>query len=217
MLEHSAANNLTLEACVGNIGHALRAEELGATQIELCDRLDLDGTSPPLTLVRSVVSQCSIPIKVIVNPKPYDYQYDEQELAKICTYIRELSESGVAGIVFGPILGDGMPDLQALNAVREITELPITYHKAIDAAPDIIEAVNALVGHGITNYILSSGGASTAVLGINRLIEMQKVLSTFIGPKLIAAGSITAQNLPTLHSRLGLSHYHGRLIVGNLQ
>lgn len=216
MLQHSA-NNLTLEACVENLDHALRAEELGATQIELCDRLDLDGTSPPITLVRSVVSQCSIPIKIIVNPKPYDYQYDADELAKICTYIRQLSESEVAGIVFGPTLGNGMPDLHALDVVREVTVLPITYHKAIDAAPDTIEAVNTLIGHGSVDYILSSGGAATALQGIHRLIEIQKILSTSTGPQLIAAGSITHQNLPTLHARLGLAHYHGKLIVGNLQ
>ena len=36
---------MILEACVGNVEDAIRAQINGADQLELCDRLDLDGTS----------------------------------------------------------------------------------------------------------------------------------------------------------------------------
>lgn len=207
--------SLHLEACVGNLQEALKAEKLGATQIELCDRLDLDGTSPPLEVIQSVISELKIPVKVIVNPNPYHYTYSEKDIQKILDYIKLLDPLDIAGIVFGPLTSDGRPDLSALHTIASHTNLPITFHKAIDQSKDIFESTSLLADQGIVKFILSSGGKSTAAEGQDNLMKMQTILkgSTL---QLIGAGKITHENLETLHHNLNLNYYHGKKIVGDL-
>lgn len=208
---------MILEACVGNIKDALSAQSKGTHQIELCDRLDLDGTSPTLDVIRNATEQLNIDIKVIVNPYPFEYSYTIKHMDAICRYIEALASFSLAGIVFGPTDKYGMPDLKALTKVKSITDLPITYHKAIDACPNRLEAVHSLAKQGVITSILTSGGCKTAKDGIPEILKMKEVLTKMDSEiYLIAAGRITDQNLPDLHKELDLTHYHGKLIVGNL-
>lgn len=208
---------MILEACVGNLKDALSAQQKGAHQVELCDRLDLDGNSPSLEVVGAVTVALDIPIKVIVNPKPFDYSYSSFELAEIKNYIISISKFNVKGIVFGPVDEKGMPDLDAIKLISEYTNLPITFHKAIDDTPDILRALRLLIDQDIISYILTSGGAKTAQNGIYMLTQMNKIITDCKSNiQLIGAGRITKTNLHSLHETLSLKTYHGKLIVGNL-
>lgn len=209
---------MILEACVGNLKDAQTAESKGAHQIELCDRLDLDGTSPTIDCIEEVTKSLSIPIKVIINPNPFNYQYSGKDVEEILDYIDRISSFTISGLVFGPIDTDGMPDLKVLEKIAKCTDLPITYHKAIDASPDILKATKLLVDHGVISSILSSGGAETAMSGVDKIIEMNHLIErSKSNIYVIGAGKITNHNLYELDSQLGLTHYHGKLIVGDLQ
>lgn len=206
---------MQLEACVGNLKEALNAEKLGAHQIELCDRLDLDGTSPPVDIVRSVLQHLQIQTKVIVNPNPYNYIYSTEDIKKILEYIAQLNLMDIDGIVFGPLTNDGFPDLSTIRTISEHTTLPITFHKAIDQTKDLFRSTQMLADQGIVKFILTSGGKSTAIEGQSNILEMQSILEgTSI--QLIAAGKITDKNLAGLHQNLNLTYYHGKKIVGDL-
>ena len=208
---------MILEACVGNLNDALSAQQKGAHQIELCDRLDLDGNSPSLALIKTVTSALDIPVKIIVNPKPFDYSYNDTELANIKDYVQSIIQFDIAGIVFGPVDSEGIPDLNAIKVISKCTDLPITFHKAIDTSPNILKATQQLVGQDIVKYILTSGGAKTAEFGISALNEMAGIIKRNDSPiQLIGAGRITNKNLPALHETLSLNYYHGKLIVGEL-
>jgi len=208
---------MILEACVGNLSDALSAQQKGAHQIELCDRLDLDGNSPSLQMIEQVTSVLDIPTKVIVNPKPFDYTYSDFEIGAIKDYVQSIAQFNIAGIVFGPVDTGGMPDLTALMAIAKCTDLPITFHKAIDASPDIIKAVQMLINQGVVTYILTSGGAKTAQLGVKTLNEIHGVIKLSNSPvQLIGAGRVTDKNLFSLNEALCLNYYHGKLIVGEL-
>ncbi|MFT6333564.1 MAG: copper homeostasis protein [Halioglobus sp.] len=208
---------MILEACVGNLNDAVSAQQKGAQQIELCDRLDLDGNSPSLEMIAKVTSALDIPVKVIVNPKPFDYTYDYSELAEIKNYIQSIAKFNVGGIVFGPVDTGGMPDLNAIKSISECTDLPITFHKSIDDSPDILEATKLLTDQGVIKYILTSGGAKTAEGGVEMLSTMNNfILSNKSTIQLIGAGKITNANLISLHEILSLRYYHGKLIVGEL-
>ena len=206
---------MILEACVGNLNEAIFAKKLGAHQIELCDRLDLDGTNPPIELVNVVSNTINIPIKVIVNPNPYNYIYSYDHINSIVSYILQLNNYPINGIVFGPMTKNGLPDLNAIKIVSEATSLPITFHKAIDISENIIKSTMMLKQQGIVKFILSSGGAQKAEEGIDQLLKMKNMLknSTI---ELIAAGKITSENINDLHEQLGLSYYHGKKVVGDL-
>ncbi len=208
---------MILEACVGNLKDAISAQANGAHQIELCSRLDLDGNSPSLEMIEEVCSALDIPVKVIVNPKPFDYSYTSEELDEIAAYIKAIQRFDIAGIVFGPVDLEGMPDLEAIEFISSKTDLPITFHKAIDDSSDILGSVKSLIDQNVIKYILTSGGAKTADQGTEMLLKIKNLIkennSTM---QIIGAGRITDENLPALHANLRLDYYHGKLIVGKL-
>ena len=210
---------MILEACVGNVEDAICAQTNGADQLELCDRLDLDGTSPPRELVAAVCSAVAIPVKVILNPVPFEYSYSAPQLDDILAYMASLNNLNVAGFVFGTLDQQRMPDLAALQKITSATSLPITFHKAIDDTADILSALNLLAESKLVQFVLSSGGHSTAKQGQSRLVEMRDQLAAQTSDgnqpiKLIAAGNVTSANLPELDNALGLEYYHGKKIVG---
>ncbi len=206
---------MILEACVGNLSQAINAEKRGAHQLELCDRLDLDGTSPPINGITAVCAHVRIPIKVIVNPNPFNYQYSSNDFENIKKYVHKLNHLPIEGIVFGPLDKVGFPDLKLIAQMAEITKLPITYHKAIDQTADILQSTQLLADQGIVHFILSSGAKKTALEGVDTLNKMKSILQDS-KIELIAAGSITAENLTDLNKKLNLSYYHGKKIVGEL-
>lgn len=208
---------MVLEACVGNLKDALSAQHKGAHQIELCDRLDLDGISPSLQLVAEVSSALDIPVKVIINPKPFDYKYNPTELRAIVEYVKAISNYDIAGIVFGALDEKRMPDLFALKLLSEHTDLPITFHKAIDLCGNIPNAIRSLIDQNIVRYILSSGGQKTAIQGIDMIMKMDEIIQKAHSDlQIICAGRVNKENLPALHKKLSLRYYHGKLIVGPL-
>ena len=205
---------MILEACVGNVIDARRAQTNGADQLELCDRLDLDGTSPPRELVAAVCEAVSVPVKVILNPVPFEYAYSQPQLDDILAYMTSLADLNVAGFVFGSLDQHQMPDLAAVEQVATATRLPITFHKAIDDAADMLSALDLLAKSKLVQFVLSSGGQPTARQGQGRLIEMRDLLADSTSDmQLIAAGSITSANLPELDQALRLEYYHGKKIV----
>ena len=209
---------MILEACVGNVDDAILAQTNGADQLELCDRLDLDGTSPPRELVAAVCSAVSIPVKVILNPVAFKYSYSDQQLDDILTYIASLKNLNVAGFVFGALDQEQMPDLAAVEKIANATSLPVTFHKAIDETADILSALERLAKSRLVQFVLSSGGQPTVRQGQSKLIEMRDRLLSQTSAngqpiKLIAAGGITSANLPEIDQALGLEYYHGKKIV----
>ena len=203
---------MILEACVGTVEDAIAAQTNGADQLELCDRLDLDGISPPRELVAAVCQAVSIPVKVILNPVSFEYSYSADQLDNILAYMASLEDLKLAGFVFGALDQHKMPDLAAVEKIAAATDLPITFHKAIDDTADILTAIDHIAQSNLVQFVLSSGGSPTAQQGQGRLIEIRDRLAGH-STKLIAAGSITADNLPELHQALGLAYYHGKRIV----
>jgi len=148
----------------------------------------------------------------------FKYSYSDQQLDGILTYMASLENLNVAGLVFGALDSDKMPDLAAVGKIANATSLPLTFHKAIDETADILLALAQLVESKLVQFVLSSGGLPTAQQGQGRLIEMRDQLAAQTPEggqpiKLIAAGSITSANLSEIDQALGLDYYHGKKIV----
>ena len=71
---------LIKESCVETYDEAMYAESQGADRIELCSRLDLDGLTPSKELVKRLVSDLTIPLKVMVRPRKGDFCYSNEEI-----------------------------------------------------------------------------------------------------------------------------------------
>lgn len=203
------------EACVETLEQCRRAEALGADRLELCARLDVGGTTPDVQLVKAVLKQVRIPVKVMIRPRGGNFVYTETEVAQMKASIARFLDLGVPEFVTGTLTPQHQIDLPLLTNLCEAMEgRPVTFHKAIDEIPDMEAAVGQLKSISNLKYILTSGGAPTAQAGLGQLRRLLKCAAPEI--TVIAAGSVTSTNLQHLHQALGARQYHGRKIVGEL-
>jgi len=203
---------MIIEACVETLDQAILAEKMGADQIELCARLDLGGISPSVALVHQVVASIDIPIKIMLRPRAGNFNYTELEMERIQEEIERYQTVAIEGYVFGCLNDDSMPDIQKLARVCSwVGDKSLTFHKAIDACPEIFVGLEYLQDTSV-EYVLSSGGKDTAMEGSETLRKMQEQSRI----KIIAAGKITQFNLTQIAQQTGLDFFHGRKIVGDL-
>ncbi len=203
------------EACVETPAQCRRAEALGADRLELCARLDLGGTTPDWQLVKEVLEQVQIPVKVMIRPRGGNFVYTATEVAQMKASIARFLELGVPEFVTGTLTPQHQVDLPLLTTLcAAMGGRPVTFHKAIDEVPDMEAAVGQLKAIPNLKYILTSGGAPTAQEGLSQLRRLLKCAAPDI--TIIAAGRVTNTNLQHLHHSLGGSEYHGRKIVGLL-
>ncbi len=200
------------ESCVENFKEASLACQAGADQIELCSSLELDGLSPAPSEVRLSL-KLGVPIKVMIRARPGNFVYSKDEGEEMLQLIREYQELGASHFVLGMLTHDGAIDVSLLKKCRKIMRLgdTICFHKAIDVSANILDATRQLINSGLVDSILTSGGAPTAIEGVQTIKHMQVLCGSAI--EVIAAGKITHQNLPNIHQLLQLKTYHGRKIV----
>lgn len=205
---------LEIEVCVDTLEAALVAESHGATRIELCGRLDLDGLTPDEEFIQAALAQLHIPIHVMIRPRGGDFVYTTEEFAQMERDIEYCKSVGVPGVVLGALSADGQLDLEHILqlAAKAKPEMLVVVHKCIDYTPDTAAAFDQLLVHDhLIDYVLTSGGKPTAREGLEVLQNMVKKAQGRI--KVMAAGKITKDNLADLSSKIGAPAYHGRLIV----
>jgi len=206
---------LIREACVETFQEALRAREQGAERVELCDRLDLGGTTPSYALIESVRKALSIPVMVMIRPRGGNFVYDPMEIKIMQQNIETCKKIGVSGVVFGLLKRSGTVDQTLTKHLVEFASpMEVTFHKAIDVAPDPVAAIEELKWiQGITR-VLSSGGAYTALTGASVLNEMIRRAEKRI--IIMAGGKVTSENLEEMAQIIHTSEFHGKKIVGPL-
>ena len=203
---------MVLEACVQTLHESVKAEKMGANQIELCDRLDLDGLTPDFDLVRNVVNTIKIPVKIMIRSRAGDFCYNDLELAKMISDIDSCKKLGIKEVTFGCLTDKNDIDiLSTKKLVHAAHPMLVTFHKAIDMSNDIIEGLEILSKIKPIKSILTSGGKESAKEG---QFVIRKILEHFQNRfKIFACGKVTRENLIFLHNKIGADYYHGKKIV----
>jgi copper homeostasis protein len=199
-------NRTLLEICVEDLDGIEAAATGGADRLELCNGLALGGLSPsPSFAARALES--GLAVHAMVRPRPGDFVYSAEELALMIAEIRMLAATGVHGIVVGATRVDGSPDGDSLGRLRDAAaDIQIVLHRAIDLAPDPVQAIELACSLGY-DHVLSSGGASTAAEGAATLTQMVAAaagrLSIIAGSGITAndvAGLVQATRVPAVHA-----------------
>ena len=206
---------LILEACLETPEEAHSAFLNGAHRVELCRNLESGGLNPSRETVLSCLEICELPLKVMVRPRPGNFVYSEKELTCMETEIDSLKKLPITGIILGVLQDDRSINLEAVQRLSERADpLPVTFHKAIDETRDPLQEMKKLSRIQNIQRVLSSGGAQNAETGAKMLKTMQQEFQSRF--RMIAAGSITSENLFSLHHKIEFFEYHGRKIVGDL-
>lgn len=194
-----------IEVIVTTLTEAKTAERFGANRLELIADLPAGGTTPSFGTIRNVLEQATIPVHVMIRPHANSFVYNEEDVETILADVGLCRELGAEGIVFGALTNDGRIDEALLGEViKHKGEMALTFHRAIDDAVDLMDAITILNDFLEVDHVLTSGGNATALDGIERLSAMQEVAEMNVLP----GAGITADNVAQLIERLGVDFVH---------
>lgn len=197
-----------LEIACFNEKSALGAFQAGTLcdRIELCENAEVGGTTPDLEILQTLrtrqMRRHNKTINVMIRPRGGNFVYSTAELATMKNDMRRLSDDA-DGFVFGILTEDNRvntarcKDLIALAGGK-----PCTFHKAFDEAENMEEALDDIESCGFA-YILTSGGAKTAVEGLDtlaRLLDLVKQKNYKV--QIIIGGGVRSKNLRQLRDSL---------------
>jgi copper homeostasis protein len=191
-----------LEACLDSLELAVAAEEGGAGRIELCDRLDVGGTTPSRELIEQVVAAVRIPVFPIIRVRGGDFFHSDAEVEQMKRDVEMAAAAGAAGIVIGILAPDRTIDRVRTRAVMDVApHLPATFHLAFDQAADQAQALEAVAEIGIAR-ILTRGGGRTALDGVEGL---RRLVGQSAGRvQVMAGGSVREDNAEEIVMRSGV-------------
>ena len=199
-----------VEAAVESLDAAVAAERAGAQRIELCARLDLGGTTPTLTLVEKVLEKAKIPVHVMIRPRGGDFVYTDHELISITKDAVRVCRLQPAGLVTGAIGADRQLRRSDVSRLLDAAgDLSITFHRAFDALADQQTALEELIDLGVKR-ILTAGGASSALAGVERIAGLVKQARERI--TIIAGGGVRAHNVGEVIRRSEVREVHARYV-----
>lgn len=200
-------SNIVVEVCAASVEVAVAAQNAGADRIELNVGLELDGLTPSPGLVAAVLDKIQIPVIAMVRPRGGDFVYSDFEWQIMLDDARWLMERGCAGLAFGCIDHFGNIDLRKLAQFRErVPTGELVFHRAFDEVADPDQGIQQLVDAGV-DRIMSSGGASRAEQGMDRLARLVRSAEGRIG--VLPASGIVDTNVVPLIEQTGVDQVHG--------
>lgn len=164
-------------------------------------------------------------MNVLVRPRGGDFCYRNAEIEIMLMDIASIKSIGryedrtnslsVSGVVIGALTASGEVDedltARLISAARP--EMSVTFHRAIDAARDTMEAFKVCQRLRV-DRVLTSGQASTALLGVDLIRQM--VEESKKGEKenkwsviVLAGGGVNKDNAADIIAASGVTELHG--------
>lgn len=196
------------EICCGSLEDALNAQKAGADRIELNNAMYLLGLTPSIGTIQQVITNCTIPIVVMVRPRPGGFFYNEFEFRTMITDIEAIVDYDIEGIAFGCLDENCNIDIEKNRKIIDIIHRhnkDAVFHRAFDCVKDPYKSLEELIDLGVKR-VLTSGLKSTATEGKEILTKLQHEYGDKI--EILAGGGVNASNLSNLMNETGILQYH---------
>lgn len=199
---------MKIEICANSMRSAENAKAGGANRIELCQQLEIGGTTPTEEAIRYCVERLGLRTHVLVRPRGGDFCYSEAEFEQICHEIELCRRCGTHAVVVGFLTPEGLIDEERTRkAVRLAEGMEVTFHRAFDEMKqDPIEALEVLVRCGC-HRLLTSGCHPSAEEGIEVLKKLVQQAQGRIA--ILAGAGVTPQNAALIARETGVTEMHG--------
>jgi copper homeostasis protein len=156
-------STVSLEVCANSVASAVAAQEGGAVRVELCENLHDGGTTPSPAQISIARKLLGIKLYVLIRPRGGDFLYSDTEFEIMKQDVKYCADARCDGVVIGILNADGTVD--------KPQGLGVTFHRAFDMSSDMNQALEDIIGLGCER-ILTSGGRSTAVEGVNVIAHL---------------------------------------------
>ena len=201
------AKRTCLEVAISRVADGVLAMEAGADRLELASALEIGGLTPSVGAIRQLRAAVTIPIVVLIRPRPAGFRYDEAEQRVMLDDVRQAVDAGADFVAVGSLTAENRIDRDFLaKAIDIATADRIVVHRAFDLVEDQIAELGDLIDMGIAR-VLTSGGEPSAWLGRERLAELQTFASGNV--EILPASGIVPDNALKLLQITGCDQVHG--------
>jgi copper homeostasis protein len=199
-----------IELIVLSADEACQAEAAGADRVEVVSDMAQGGLTPSTEVVQAITRRCGLPAMVMQRPHARSFVYDDADMRAIRESVAMSRDAGAHGLVFGALTPEGDIDIARLEQVlRWADGMPLTFHRAFDAARDPAQAFGVLGQYrGRVTQLLSSGAAPTAAQGQGLLQALVRRWRQGEGVELLVGAGVHAGNLAALHRVIAAEQYH---------
>ncbi|MDH6233924.1 copper homeostasis protein [Mesorhizobium soli] len=207
------SEKILLEVCVDSPEGLAAAISGGADRIELCSALETGGLTPSPGLM-TLAAKAPIPVYAMIRSRPGDFVYGDGngDMAALLADIDAVRAAGLEGVVLGANRADGSLDRDVLARLADHAKgLGKTLHRAFDlAGPDFAAAIDLAVELGFER-ILTSGGETTALKGLEALAAC----FTHAGDRIVImpGSGVNLETLDAIWARLPFREIHSSCSV----
>src|SRR5262249_2780625 len=167
------------------------------------------GLTPPAALMKAVRTTVCIPVFAMIRPRAGHFVYSQAEFTEMHKSITLAHELGMDGLVLGILTSDRSVDtIHTREFVEAARGMPVTFHRAVDEAADVLVAAEAIAQTGAAR-ILTSGGKPSALEGANTIAGMVKSSRGVL--RIVAGAGVTAANAREIAQRTAVSEIHAAL------
>ena len=200
-----------LEIACFNLASALIAQENGADRVELCDGLDVGGTTPSVEMTKQARVDLDIDLYVMIRPRGGNFVYSETEFKQMKSEIQMLKTLNIDGFVFGILNEDKSINLaQNTELVALAQPFPCTFHRAFDEVLDGLKSLEDVIQCGFQT-ILTSGQKPNVVEGANQLaILVQKANNRIT---VMPGGGLRSSNIEFIQQETKSNWFHSSAIT----
>lgn len=182
-----------LEVCVDSLASARAAAAGGADRLEVCSALAIGGLTPYIALVEQIKQELNIPVRCLMRPRAGDFLYEREEIAMLCTQIRQLAKAGADGFVIGCLTPEGELDKEAMKPLIDACGgKGMTLHRAVDVSRDPADTWRQAGEMGI-DTVLTSGGAGNCLQGMDTIRRMLELRAAEGGPEVLIGSGVKAE------------------------
>ena len=202
---------IKVEICANSVQSAINAAAGGAHRIELCENLEAGGTTPSYGTIKTTIAKTSLPVYVLIRPRPGDFCYIDDEMEIMKHDIQVVKDLGAKGVVLGVLKDDGQVDLPRTRELVSLAKhapnsLGVTFHRAFDeTAGDPMAALEDVINTGC-DRLLTSGMHATAEEGILMLMKLNEKSDGRIA--IMAGRGVTPENAPIILDTTQVKEIH---------
>lgn len=221
-------SKIDLEVCVNSpdrpatIRSVSAAYEGGAARVELCAGMNVGGLTPPVDHIAAARDAFGDRPGLIVMIRPHakSFVYTPDELDEMVAGIRAAHGADADGVALGALRPDGRIDAEAMQRLVDTARsygLATTFHRAFDATPDPLAALEDLLRLGVDRVLTAGipwgrpGSADQGIPVLRQVIRQAgQALEVVIGGGVNRAnvGSLL-QQLPITEGRVSVHAYSG--------
>jgi copper homeostasis protein len=198
-----------LEIIVDTLEDALRAEDAGATQLDLKADFPKGGITQSAGMIERVCLTLEIPIMVMIRPHARGFVMSDADIDTMCSDIRIARSLGAEHFLLGCLDREGDIDQEAYLRFQDAAgDGYLHSHLVWEVAANPMQAMDDLITLGVRSARTTGGGGLEGKVAMN-LPAVQSFAQHAKGKlDLFLAGGVHAGNVERIISETNITNIH---------